>query len=195
MIFFGTACHHAAGQTAADVRFMQGMLHHHAQALEMTALLPDRSSSRDLALLAQRIEISQRDEIAWMGDWLERQEEDVPDTGAHPGHDHQEGSGNAQEHVHDASEDRPLMPGMLTTEQMAELADATGDQFDRLFLRYMIQHHEGALTMVSELFSIEGAAQDPDVFRMASEIDSDQRAEIRRMSTMLDALPESESER
>ncbi len=190
-----TAYRPAVGQTAADVEFMQGMIHHHAQALEMTDLVPDRSGSEKIHLLARRIEISQQDEIAWMRDWLERNSHDV----AHV--DHHDADHHDAPHVDESSQDTasahdddttaaPLMPGMLTEEEMAQLAGATGVEFDRLFLQFMIHHHEGALTMVEDLLSAEGAAQDTDVFRIASGIDADQRAEIRRMQAMLDALSE-----
>jgi uncharacterized protein (DUF305 family) len=141
------------------------------------------------------LEISQQDEIAWMRNWLERRGEKVPDTERHERHGDQTPNSGDGEHAHDTTTARPLMPGMLTEEEMAQLASATGTEFDRLFLQFMIHHHEGALIMVAELFSIEGAAQEPEVFRFASEIDSDQRAEIRRMWAILDALPEPESRR
>lgn len=212
-ILFGIASYGATGQPVSgaiqspgesqkqavrlspDARFMQEMIHHHAQALDMTALVPDRSSSHDVGLLTKRLEISQQDEIAWMRNWLERSGEEVPDTEGHERHDDQAPNSGDREHVHDTTTARPLMPGMLTVEEMAQLASATGTEFDQLFLQFMIHHHEGALTMVAELFSIDGAAQEPEVFRFASEIDSDQRAEIRRMRAMLDALPEPKSSR
>ena len=121
--------------TAADVQFMQGMIGHHAQALEMTALLPERTRRDDMRLLAMRIEVSQADEIQMMQRWLEARGQQVPGPHAH----HAPGA--------------PLMPGMLTAAEMARLADARGDAFDRLFLELMIKHHEGALTMVKELYS------------------------------------------
>jgi uncharacterized protein (DUF305 family) len=114
---------------------MQGMIGHHAQALEMTALLQSRTASDDMRKLAQRIEVSQSDEIKMMQHWLEARGQPVPDPHAH--------------HAHGAA----LMPGMLTPEEMARLANAKGDAFDRLFLQFMIKHHEGALTMVKDLFA------------------------------------------
>jgi uncharacterized protein (DUF305 family) len=152
---------------APDVRFMQGMIGHHAQALEMTALLPSRTAREDMRLLARRIELSQSDEIAMMQHWLKTHGETVPDLHAQHGHG------------------TSLMPGMLTPDEMRGLEAATGAAFDRLFLELMIRHHDGALTMVSELFSTEGAGQEPDIFAFASDVDADQRIEIDRMSAML----------
>ena len=153
--------------TPADVRFMQGMIGHHAQALEMTALVPAHSSSDAIRKLAQRIEISQADEIQMMQEWLTRRGQKVPDQHAH----HAPGA--------------PLMPGMLTGEEMARLAQAKGPEFDRLFLQFMIRHHEGALTMVQDLFAQPGAGQESDVFAFASDVDADQRMEIDRMRAAL----------
>lgn len=180
----------AVGQAAADVQFMQGMIHHHAQALEMTDLVPDRSSSEKIHLLARRIEISQQDEIAWMRDWLERNAHDAANVDHHDTTHVDHSSHDAASRHDDDTTNAPLMPGMLTDEEMAQLAGATDVEFDRLFLQFMTYHHEGALTMVEDLLSTRGAAQDTDVFRIASGIDADQRAEIRRMQAMLDALAE-----
>jgi uncharacterized protein (DUF305 family) len=153
--------------TAADVRFMQGMIGHHAQALEMAALLPERSRREDMRLLAKRIDVSQADEIQMMQRWLEARGQQVPGPHAH----HAPGA--------------PLMPGMLNAEEMGRLADARGDAFDRLFLELMITHHAGALTMVKELFSTAGAGQESEMFAFASDVDADQRMEIDRMRGML----------
>jgi uncharacterized protein (DUF305 family) len=153
--------------TAADVRFMQGMIGHHAQALEMAALLPDRTRRDDMRLLAKRIEVSQADEIAMMQRWLEVRGQEVPGPHAH----HAPGA--------------PLMPGMLTAEEMSRLAAATGDAFDRLFLGLMVKHHEGALTMVQCLFGTAGAGQESEIYAFASDVDADQRMEIDRMRGML----------
>jgi len=155
----------------ADVRFMQGMIHHHAQALEMTRLLFDRTTSEEMRLLARRIDISQKDEIRLMQGWLESRREDAPMIHAEYG----------------AATDHARMPGMLTEEQMARLAATRGNEFDRLFLEYMISHHRGALAMVHELFSTSGAGQEPDVFQFAFHVDADQYIEIERMSKMLQA--------
>ena len=156
--------------TAADVRFMQGMIGHHAQALEMSALVPSRTSREEMRLLARRIEISQADEIRMMQEWLRSRGEAVPAEHAH--------------HAHGAT----LMPGMLTPDEMQRLAHATGPEFDRLFLEFMIKHHAGALVMVQELFAQPGAGQEPEMFAFSSDVDADQRMEIDRMGAMLQAL-------
>jgi uncharacterized protein (DUF305 family) len=156
--------------TEADVRFMQGMIGHHAQALEMTALLPSRTNSDEMRKFAKRIEVSQADEIKMMQGWLTARGQPLPDPHAH--------------HAHGAA----LMPGMLSAEEMARLADARGEEFDRLFLRFMIKHHDGALIMVKELFATPGAGQDADVYAFASDVDADQRMEIHRMGSMLKEL-------
>jgi uncharacterized protein (DUF305 family) len=153
--------------TDADVRFMQGMIGHHAQAIEMTTLLRSRTASDDMRKLALRIEVSQADEIKMMQEWLKSRGAAVPDEHAH--------------HAHGAT----LMPGMLTQEEMARLAAATGVEFDRLFLEFMIKHHAGALTMVDELFATPGAGQESEIFAFASDVDADQRMEIERMAAML----------
>lgn len=153
--------------TEADVRFMRGMMMHHAQALEMTALRPSRSRADDMRLLALRIEISQADEITMMKDWLVARGLTVDDPHAHHG-DH-----------------TMLMPGMLTPAEMKRLADSTGIEFERLFLELMIKHHDGALVMVRELFASADAAQESEVFTFASEVEADQSAEIGRMTAML----------
>jgi uncharacterized protein (DUF305 family) len=153
--------------TPADVRFVQGMIGHHAQALEMTALLPQRTSREDMRLLAKRIELSQEDEIKMMQDWLRSRGQQVPDPHAH--------------HAHGAE----LMPGMLTPAEMERLRAATGAEFDRLFLQFMIAHHEGALVMVEELFKTPGGGQEPEIFAFASDVDADQSMEIDRMRALL----------
>ena len=156
--------------TAVDVKFMQGMIHHHAQALDMTALIASRTSIAGMKLLGQRIEISQSDEIKMMQRWLEVRGQPAPDI-----HEH---------HVPGAT----LMPGMLTAEEMDRLAAAHGAEFDRLWLEGMIRHHDGALTMVDELFSAPGAGQESEIFAFASDVVADQKAEIDRMSAMLEEL-------
>ena len=160
------------GHVDADVRFMQGMIHHHGQALDMTDLLSSRTESEEMRLLALRIDISQTDEIGMMEGWLGARGEDAPmvrEDDATPLNDDQ------------------LMPGMLTERQMAQLASAAGEAFDRLFLEFMIVHHEGALTMVGELFLVSRAGQEPDIFKFASDVDADQTGEIGRMNMMLQA--------
>jgi uncharacterized protein (DUF305 family) len=156
----------------ADVRFMQGMIGHHAQALVMTDMVAARTDSEDFRRLARRIDVSQQDEIAQMTRWLEARGEAVPDGHAHG----------------------PLMPGMLTDEELARLAGATGAEFQRLFLEFMIRHHEGALVMVADLFSTDGAGQEAELFQFASHVDSDQRAEIARMRGMLSTSPQGGTE-
>ena len=153
----------------ADVRFMRGMIHHHAQALEMVGMIAERTESASLRLLGQRIAISQRDEIALMRRWLERRGEAAPAVGAG--------------HAHGLGEDG-LMPGMLSRQEMDELAAANGADFERLFLSGMIKHHEGALNMVAELYD-GGGGQETEIFRFAADVDADQYIEIQRMRGML----------
>jgi uncharacterized protein (DUF305 family) len=171
--------------TAADVRFMQGMIGHHAQALAMTALIPTRSSRQDIRMLGQRITVSQKDEIAMMQQWLRDRHQPVPARDAQPSG--QTMAGNSTNMPGMAMSDT-LMPGMLTSEQLAELAKTNGDDFDKLFLADMIRHHEGALVMVKSLLGTTGSGQEAEVFRFASEVDTDQRAEIARMNALLDTL-------
>ena len=163
-----------------DVAFMQGMIAHHAQALTMSALVPARTQRPELQALAERIVVSQQDEIAIMQSWLRERKQAVPQASdaAHAGH-------HAPSH---SAHDMPDMPGMLSAAQMDSLAAATGAPFERLFLRYMIQHHDGALRMVAELLATKSGARDPQVFQFASDVDTDQRAEIRRMRALLDRL-------
>lgn len=171
------------GFTPADVRFMQGMIAHHAQAIEMVALLETRTLREDLRLLGRRIEASQADEIAMMRGWLEARGQEVPSAGAASVHAHA-GHGDHGDHG------EGLMPGMLTAEEMHALATSAGPAFDRLFLAGMIRHHEGALTMVRDLFAAPGAAQDSEIFGFASDVDADQRMEIDRMGAVLARLGE-----
>lgn len=163
----------AARPSEADIAFIQGMIAHHAQAVEMVALVPQRTLRREILLIAERIDVSQRDEIVWMRDWLAEQR--VPATEGHGAHDHA-----AMGHL--------TMPGMLTPDEMAALSRATGREFERRFLEGMIKHHEGALTMVAALFGSENAAQRSEIFGFASDVDADQRAEIARMRKVLGAL-------
>jgi uncharacterized protein (DUF305 family) len=167
----GTHQHPPPAQNEADVRFVAGMIPHHAQALEMVALVPSRASREDVRRMAERILVSQRDEIRLMERWLQAHGQPVP--GADSAHAHH-GGAHAQ------------MPGMLTPEEIQRLAASSGPEFDRLFLEGMIRHHEGALVMVAELFNTPGGGQASDVFRIANEVDADQRMEIDRMRTMLD---------
>ena len=157
-----------ANYTEADVAFVQNMIPHHAQALVMTDLVADRTGRDDLPLLAERMDVSQRDEIALMERWLEERGEQVPDASA--GHHYGDGE---------------LMPGMLTADDLARLEAASGRAFDELFLQYMIRHHEGALVMVAGLLSGGEGGQESDVFQLAQHIDSDQSIEIARMKSLL----------
>jgi uncharacterized protein (DUF305 family) len=150
--------------TQADIDFMAGMIHHHAQALVMARMAPTHGASEPLGIMAARIINAQNDEIALMQRWLEDRGEPASDTDSDMG---------------------MMMPGMLTDEQLAALDAARGTEFDRLFLTYMIQHHQGAVTMVSELFATDGAAQEQTVFKLASDIEADQASEIARMQSML----------
>lgn len=159
-----------------DVAFMQGMIAHHAQALTMSALVPARTQRPELLALAERIVVSQQDEIAIMQSWLRERKQTVPDVA----------DASHAAHTTHASHD---MPGMLLPAQMDSLSAASGAQFERLFLRYMIQHHDGALQMVASLLAAQGGARDPQVFQFASDVDTDQRAEIRRMRVLLERLP------
>lgn len=156
--------------TAADVRFMSAMIGHHAQAIEMSRLVPERTTSGDIRTLAGRIINAQQDDIRLMQTWLRDRGEAVPEPGGHAGHEGHDGG---------------LMQGMLTPAQMAELAAARGKDFDRLFLRFMIQHHRGAVAMVEELIGSRGAAQDDTVFKLAADVNVDQTTEINRMEQML----------
>ncbi|MEO8908712.1 MAG: DUF305 domain-containing protein [Gemmatimonadaceae bacterium] len=195
-LIVGVASTHRAGAQAgsgikpspADVRFMQGMIAHHAQALAMTALLRDRTTRPDMRLLAERIDVSQKDEIGLMRHWLLARNERAPDPIA-PVRADTTGHSMSMPGMDMSMPDTILMPGMLTAEQMAELGRARGPDFDRLFLQDMIRHHEGALVMVHDLFATNGAAQEPEIFQYASDVDADQRAEIMRMRALLAASP------
>ena len=159
-----------------DVAFMKGMISHHAQAIAMSALVPSRTSRKDMHLLAERIDVSQKDEIAMMQRWLREHGIDTVAWSGDPAHHDMPGMS------------MPSMPGMLTPRQMADLAALKASAFERRFLESMIHHHEGALTMVAQLTSQRNAAQDPQVFSFASDVDADQRAEIARMRHLLEAM-------
>jgi uncharacterized protein (DUF305 family) len=161
-------------RSQAEVDFMRGMIMHHAQAVEMTALVVSHTENKDLRTLAARISSSQSDEIKFMQRWLTARGEAL--STAMPAMPNMSASGNPM----------PLMPGMLTPEQMQALRKARGAEFDHLFLTGMIQHHGGALTMVKDLFDTAGAGQDAELFNFATDVDSGQRAEIRIMHAMLD---------
>ena len=153
--------------SAGDVMFLQGMISHHAQAMEMSALVDSRTNREPMRLLGQRISLSQEDEISMMQDWLSDRGLEAPSADAHHGDGFQ------------------LMLGMLSADQIAELVESEGDEFDRLFLGLMIEHHEGALEMVDNLLDQQGAAQDPVLYAFTSDVTSDQGAEIDRMDAML----------
>ena len=159
--------------STADVQFMRGMIVHHAQAVEMTALIEARTENKDVLSLGARISHSQADEIAFMKRWLVSRGQPVAGA-THDLHAHHQGMSHE------------LMPGMLTAEQMEALRHAHGEEFDRLFLTGMIQHHDGALIMVKDLFDTAGAGQDAELFNFATDVDSGQRAEIRIMQNMLE---------
>ncbi len=162
--------------TDADVRFMTGMIHHHAQAVVMSRLAPSHGAGSSVQTLAARIINSQQDEIALMQRWLRDVGKPVPEVHI-MGTDLMVGGGPAMQ-----------MPGMLTPEQMHDLDAARDTQFDRLFLTYMIQHHSGALVMVHGLFSTDGAGQNEVVFKFATDVQADQSTEIARMKGMLATL-------
>jgi uncharacterized protein (DUF305 family) len=158
---------------------MQGMIMHHAQAVEMTALINSHTENKDLRLLGARISQSQSDEINFMKRWLDVRGQ---------------ATSMAMHNMHgmpgmDMSSHLMLMPGMLTPKQMEALKKANGEEFDHLFLTGMIQHHSGALIMVKDLFDTAGAGQDAELFNFATDVDSGQRAEIRIMQTMLGEKP------
>jgi uncharacterized protein (DUF305 family) len=174
------AAGHAA-YTAGDVQFMTGMIGHHAQAVLIAGWAPTHGASASMRALCERIVVGQNDEIRLMKRWLGDRHETIPDD--HASHDMMPGMDMSH---------GPMMPGMLTPEQLAQLDGARGTEFDRLFLTFMIQHHKGALTMVDELFATKGAGEEETTFRLASDIYADQSTEIDRMNRMLAALPPGE---
>lgn len=169
--------------TQADAKFMTGMIAHHAQALIMSRLAPGNNASQQVQTLAARIINAQKDEIRSMQNWLRDRGQPVPEV-------HIEGlnlmiHGLGEDHM---KMDHTTMAGMLSPAQLKELSEAKGQEFDRLFLKYMINHHKGAVTMVTKLFNTDGAAQDDAAFKLASDIQVDQRTEIDRMQLMLDQI-------
>jgi uncharacterized protein (DUF305 family) len=176
-------------QSAADVEFMQGMIVHHAQAVEMTAMISSHTENKDLRSLGARISSSQSDEIKFMKRWLAARGEPISKAmpempgmdmgGMNPPH-------SSNSHDTTSHDTMALMPGMLTPQQMEALRNAKGTEFDHLFLVGMIQHHNGALTMVKDLFNTAGAGQDAELFNFATDADNTQRAEIRIMENMLE---------
>jgi len=158
----------------ADVDFMSGMIAHHAQAVEMAKWAPTHGASQAVQALCARIAVGQTDEIHMMQSWLAARKQDVPPA-------------DPRGHVMPGMAPM-LMPGMLTPAQMAQLDSARGPTFDRLFLTFMIQHHQGAIDMVDRLQGSEGALQDDQVYRFASDVHVDQSTEIARMNLMLDQM-------
>lgn len=203
----------APAHTEADITFMQDMILHHAQALEMTALVEERTADEQLRSLALRIERAQADEIAQMVQWLHDRDAEVPalppivhesaagDAIHNSQHSaHHNGSGTTMDHEHadhsnsdhdghanHAMHDHSDMVGMLSPDQMQQLADAEGERFEQLFLEFMIYHHEGAVIMVEELYQSPGGGQESTVDLFASHVESAQDTEIRRMQRMLTA--------
>jgi uncharacterized protein (DUF305 family) len=162
---------------------MQGMILHHAQAVEMTALMATRTRTKSLLAFGKRISISQTDEMNYMKQWLADRGKAVPTD-----HDQMEHLHHMPGMTHSAAMDMgsmAMMPGMLTPEQMKALAKASGAAFDRLFLTGMIQHHTGALVMVQDLFGTPGAGQDSQLFDFATDVENTQSAEINIMKGML----------
>jgi uncharacterized protein (DUF305 family) len=173
----GPTAAHARPASEADVRFMAGMIPHHAQAVLIAGWAPSHGARNDIRILAERIVVAQRDEIALVQSWLRDKGQPVPAADA-----------THARMMHDGVAHDMLMPGMLTAEELAQLDAARGADFDRLFLQFMIKHHQGALTMVDQLFESYNAAQDETVFRFASDVYADQTTEIHHMQNMLDAL-------
>ena len=164
--------------TKADIDFMQGMIHHHAQAIQISNWAPTHGGSPALLRLTTRIINAQTDEINLMTTWLRDRHQVVPD----PNPAGMPMKMGGMDHV-------MPMPGMLTPEQLAQLDAARGQEFDRLFLTFMIQHHRGAIDMVKTLFANRGAGQDETIFKFASDVETDQSTEIKRMTAMLLELP------
>jgi len=164
--------------SAKDVEFMQGMIMHHGQAVEMTAMIQSRTQNQEIRLLGAKISQSQSDEINFMKRWLERRGEET--SLPMKKMSNMEGMNS-----HSSHNDHSMMPGMLTAKQMERLKNSNGEEFDRLFLKGMIQHHDGALVMVKDLFNMAGAGQDAEIFNFTSDIDTGQRAEIKIMQEML----------
>lgn len=167
-----------APYTPADVDFMTGMIPHHAQAILISNWAESHGARRDVAVLAARIIVAQSDEIALIQAWLRTRNLPVPAADA----THHRMTMNGM--THDM-----LMPGMLTADELKQLDAARGSEWDRLFLTFMIRHHQGALDMVDTLYAKPGTAQDEDVFRLAADVQADQSTEIARMEIMLAATP------
>jgi uncharacterized protein (DUF305 family) len=162
------------GYTQADVDFMQGMIMHHAQAVVMSDWAPTHGARADLQILCKRIALSQRDEIKVMRQWLIDRGQTAPDPLQMPGMV--------------MGDEKMLMPGMLTPEEMKQLDAARDTTFDRLYLTGMIKHHQGALSMVATMFARPGGGQQSELFGLATDIDAGQRVEIARMQAILNTL-------
>lgn len=173
-----TAQRRPAPYTPADVHFLAGMIGHHAQAIQMAGWAPSHAASASVRALCERIVVAQNDEIAFAQRWLKEHGEHVPPA-------------DPRGHIMPGMDQPMLMPGMLTPEQMVQLDSARGPEFDRLFLTFMIQHHQGAITMVQQLLAAPGAAQDGPVNRFANDVFADQTTEINRMNLMLADLKRS----
>lgn len=165
---------HSSSYTRGDVEFMSGMIHHHAQAVMIAGWAPSHGASQSVQALCDRIVVGQRDEILLLQNWLKDHHEAVPD----PTH----------EMMPAMAAMAPMMPGMLNATQLAQLDSARGADFDRLFLRLMIMHHQGAITMVNQLFATQGSGEEQTVYKMASNVFADQTTEIARMQKMLAPL-------
>ena len=166
-----------APYSQADIDFMSGMIPHHAQAVIMAGWAPSHGARSDVRILCERILVGQRDEIAFMRNWLRDRSQTVPDA-----------TSTRHQMKMNGVEHDMLMPGMLTPEEMTALDKARGSEWDRLFLTGMIRHHEGAIKMVDDLFASYGALQDDDVYKFASDVYADQSTEIERMQKMLSSL-------
>jgi uncharacterized protein (DUF305 family) len=164
-----------------DIEFMQGMIMHHAQAVEMTDMIEARTKTPEIRLLGEKISKSQSDEMVFMRRWLQLRGQATEMKMAMPSESHAHGSHSTPNH-------QMLMPGMLTSKQMQELLESSGDDFDRLFLTGMIQHHGGALVMVEDLFDNPGTGQDAELFNFASDVDTGQKGEIKIMQNLLSRL-------
>ncbi|WP_203290855.1 DUF305 domain-containing protein [Maricaulis parjimensis] len=185
----------ASHHTADDAAFMQHMIVHHGQAVDMVALIAERTDNRTIALVGDRISRSQSDEIAMMRRWLESRGEStemVMDHTMMPGHNvhtqmaHAQAGGHG--HPANAPSDVPLMEGMLSPAQMVELSMAEGEAFDRLFLTGMIHHHQGAIGMVEDLLATPGNGEDPELSQFLTDVMADQSSEIARMRSILAGL-------
>ncbi len=173
----------ASSYTTADVKFMQGMIGHHQQAVEMAELIGERTNTEEIVAIGGRIESSQADEIEFMNSWLSDRGEKTVMVSMMDGMDH-----SKMDHSKHAMMDHSKMAGMATPEQMAELATLKGTEFDRMFLTLMIRHHEGAIDMVDDLLRQPGSAADPVLYRFIGDIENDQQAEIDRMTALLAGL-------